>query len=122
MVRLVSAGNAFIGIKLVELDTPAFETLRARGELGPPGLEALRARVEEPPNGADSPLKLVSLSKDAHFAGSPSFYAADVKTGATYIFTEHAGRGYRIEFSELGRTDGNRVRSVLPGWRWMTVQ
>jgi hypothetical protein len=105
LVRFASADNAFIGIALVELRT----------------LEALCAQVDKPPDG-DPAMRLVSFSKDAHVAGSPSFDAADVKTGALYIFTEHAGRGYRIEISGLGRMEHDRVRSILRGWRWMTTQ
>jgi hypothetical protein len=107
VVRFANAENAFIGIKLVDLRTP--------------GLEALRVRVEDPPEGEDSAVQLISMSPAEHFAGSPSFTAKDVKTDVWYLFTEHAGRGYKVEISDFGRMNSDEVRSILRGWRWMTT-
>lgn len=104
-VRFASADNAFIGIKLVE----------------PRTVKALLAQADKTPDD-DPAMRLVSFSKDAHFAGSPSFYATEVKTGALYLFTEHAGRGYRIAISNLGSMEPDKVRAMLRGWRWMTAQ
>lgn len=104
VVRYVGPQGAFLSVSLVELD---------KG-----GLEALYRRMPS----ADTPGAEVigtGFSRFRHLAGHPSFDARVAKGDVRFIFTEHAGRGYKIAVSHLDKLTPEETRTLLSGWRWV---
>jgi hypothetical protein len=105
VVRYVKGAKTFLSVSTVELDKD--------------GLEGLRLRLSAPAKTPESGMRVFSISRAHHIAGHPSFDAYDRESKVLSIFTEHAGRGYRIDSSELEGMKPDEASELLRGWRWL---